>query len=224
MSRRPLHRQVQDAIRDYIVSHQLAPGDRLPPEGELATLLGISRNSVREGVKALEVQGVVEARVGAGLFVRSFSFDPILESLPYSMLVDLESVGHLLSLREVLDLGVADRLVTSATGDQVETLRSILDKWREEAGQGTYPAHLDREFHQVLYSTLDNPLLSRLAGLFWDTFRRVADTADVPDVADPAHTLALHEEILRAVEAGDVALLRTAVSDHYPGVWSELLG
>ena len=106
VTRTPVHRQVQEAIRQFILENDLQPGSQLPPEGQLANLFGVSRNSVREGVKALEVQGVVEVRVGAGLFVQEFSFEPILETLPYGLLVDMGSIKHLLHLREVLDLSL----------------------------------------------------------------------------------------------------------------------
>ena len=218
-----MHRQVQESIKTHIVDHGLAPGDQLPPEGRLSELLGISRNSVREGVKALEVQGIIEARVGAGLFVRPFSFDPILESLRYGLLVDLESVHHLLGLREVLDRGVIGQLIEAATPDQVSTLTSILDQWRASAHEGVYEAQLDREFHQALYGELDNPLLMRVAGLFWDALHHVRDRADFPHVENPVETLRLHEEILEALRSADEARMRQAIDNHYPGIWSGLL-
>jgi len=222
VTRQPLHRQVQEAIKSYIVDNNLAAGDQLPPEGQLAELLGISRNSVREGVKALEVQGIIEARVGAGLFVRSFSFDPILENLPYSLLVDFESVTHLLHLREVLDLGASDQLIQHVTSGQLAALDSILDEWRIAAGDGLYPAELDRDFHQQMYAEMGNPLLGKLAGLFWDVFQQVNDRSDIPDMSDPAETLRLHEEILNALRAQNAAGLREAIGHHYPGIWSKL--
>ncbi len=223
VNRQPLHRQVQEAIKAYIVDNNLTPGDQLPPEGRLAQSLGVSRNSVREGVKALEVQGIIEARVGAGLFVRSFSFDPILESLPYGMLVDLESVRHLLHLRQVLDLGVIEHLIQAATPVQVANLDSILDEWRVWAERGVYQAQLDRDFHQSLYAELSNPLLAGLAGLFWDAFQQITDRTDLPDVSDPVQALRPHEEILEALRSGDATALRTAIGNHYPGIWSGLL-
>ena len=189
----------------------------------MAELLGVSRNSVREGVKALEVQGVIEARVGAGLFVRSFSFDPILETLPYSLLVELESVNHLLHLREVLDRGAVEQLVSVADDNQLAALESILDEWKSAALRGFYDPQLDRRFHQALYSSLDNPLLSQIAGLFWDTMQRVTKQAEFPHVENPLETLGLHSEMVEALRDGDEARMRTAVNDHYPGIWSPLL-
>lgn len=223
--RLPLHRQVQDAIRDFILSNDLAPGDGLPSEGQLAELLGVSRNSVREGVKALEVQGVIEARVGSGLFVRSFSFDPILDGLPYGLLVDLDTVGHLLHLREVLDLGASNQIVGAVAEEQLAVLSATLEQWAEAAAAGEYPAELDRRFHAQLYGELDNPLLQKLSNLFWDAFQHVSNNAtipDLPDMRDPGQTLELHRDIYEALADRDADRLRSAISAHYPGIWSAL--
>jgi DNA-binding FadR family transcriptional regulator len=222
VKRQPLHRQVQEAIKSYILTNELSPGDQLPAEGQLSELLGISRNSVREGVKALEVQGIVEARVGAGLFVSSFSFDPILDNLPYSLLLDYESVSHLLHLREILDLGAVDQIIQHVTPDQLAALGATVDQWQTAASQGMYPAELDREFHQQLYSELDNPLLQKLSSLFWDVVQRANEGAKFPDQQEPTGTLHLHEQILEALRSRDPAALRDAIGHHYPGIWSRL--
>ncbi len=223
MIRKPVHKQVQDAIRTHIIENGLNAGDQLPPEGQLAKILGVSRNSVREGVKALEVQGVVEARVGAGLFVLPFSFDPILETLPYGLLSDLESVGHLLHLREVLDRGIVEQVIAAVDDKQLAALDSILDEWRLAASKGMYHVNLDREFHQALYSSLDNPLLSRLAGLFWDTMQGVADQSTFPHVENPIETHDLHRDMVEALRARNPIDLRKAINRHYPGIWSSIL-
>ena len=224
VKRQPLHRQVQEAIKSYILTNELSPGDQLPAEGQLSELLGISRNSVREGVKALEVQGIVEARVGAGLFVSAFSFDPILDNLPYSLLVGFESVSHLLHLREVLDLGAVDQMTRHVTPNQLATLDAILDQWRFDAGRDVYPAELDREFRLQLYSEIDNPLLQKLSSLFWDVVQRANEWTSVPDQIGPTEALHLHEQILEALRGRDRAALRDAIGHHYPGIWSKLDG
>ncbi len=79
---------VQHYIRDYIVEHKLHPGDQLPPEGDIAETLEVSRVSVRESVKILQALGIVEVRHGNGLFVRGLNFDALLEISPtaYSLI------------------------------------------------------------------------------------------------------------------------------------------
>src|SRR6195952_121448 len=96
---RPLfYRIVQDALKNYILEKNLKPGDPLPAETELARQLGISRNSLREAAKALESVGILETRQGSGLFVREFSFEPLLENMSYGLLFDLRQLAELLQV------------------------------------------------------------------------------------------------------------------------------
>ena len=224
VARTPVHRQVQEAIRQFILDNDLQPGSQLPPEGQLANLFGVSRNSVREGVKALEVQGVVEVRVGAGLFVQEFSFEPILETLPYGLLVDMSSIKHLLHLREVLDRGVVGLLIANSCEEQVQSLEEILGEWEIIASEGGYDPLLDRRFHQCLYSGLDNPLLSKIAGLFWDTLHRALGATEFAHVEDPVETVELHRNMLDAMRLQDATAMTAAIDTHYPGIWSHLYG
>ena len=73
-----LHVSVQESLRSYIAENHLEAGAPLPAEGDLAQQLGVSRNSVRESIKALESVGVLEVRRGSGVFVKAFSFEPLL--------------------------------------------------------------------------------------------------------------------------------------------------
>src|SRR6266567_958567 len=93
-----LYQAVQEEIKSYILKHRLVPGDAIPTEHELAQQLDISRNSVREAVKSLEALGILESRAGSGLYVRSFSFDSILNNLPYGLLFDLKVLMDLVEV------------------------------------------------------------------------------------------------------------------------------
>src|ERR1700720_51283 len=92
LKRTPLLHQIQEEIKSYVIRNNLKPGDALPSEGDLARQLGIGRNSVREAVKSLEVLGILEARAGSGLFVKAFTFDAIINNLPYGLLSEVKTV------------------------------------------------------------------------------------------------------------------------------------
>jgi len=87
---------VQASLRSYILENQLPSGAPLPPENELARRLGVSRSAVREAVKGLESLGLIEIRHGSGLFVGSFSFEPLLNNLPYTLVSNLKELSDLL--------------------------------------------------------------------------------------------------------------------------------
>ena len=98
------YRAVQDELRSYIIDNQMQPGDRLPSETALAGRLGVSRNVVREAIKGLEALGLVEVRVGLGVFVKAADLDDFLTNFAYGLLFDGQSVLELYEIRQRLEL------------------------------------------------------------------------------------------------------------------------
>ena len=123
-----LHVSVQDSLKQFIGDNGLVGGDALPPEGALARELGVGRNSVREAIKALESVGVLETRRGIGVFVRDFSFDPLLEHLPYGIGRELRDVEDVLEIRRTLELGLIEKAVAAIGPEDLAALRAVLDE------------------------------------------------------------------------------------------------
>jgi DNA-binding FadR family transcriptional regulator len=219
LSERRLHDATQRAIKDYILRHELTAGAALPPEGRLAQDLGISRTSVREAVKALESLGILETRRGVGLFVRSFSFDPIVDNLGYGLLFDRHTLAELLSVRKALEAGFIEDVAARATPNQVRVLRSIVDRMGERAAAARLPdfSEEDRFFHRTLYVGLGNELLLKLLDVFWTVYRRLRDQAHV-EAIDPVGTWENHRRIVEALESHDAPGARAALLGHFAGV------
>jgi DNA-binding FadR family transcriptional regulator len=216
-----LHWSIQDTIKTYIRENDLRAGDPLPPETELARQLGISRNSVREAVKALETLGILETRRGNGVYVAEFSFEPLLEHLPYGLVSDLGKLGELFEVRGVLEMGMIERAVASMTEEHLEGLQHIVERMREKAEQGKTFAAEDREFHRVLLEPLGNETTIRLLDIFWLVFRNASEKANITDL-DPMRTYRAHRAIVEALVARDVGLVRQALDDHYAGLRERL--
>jgi DNA-binding FadR family transcriptional regulator len=215
LKRTPLLYQVQEEIKSYIIRYELKPGDALPSEGDLARQLAISRNSVREAVKSLEVLGIVEARPGSGLFVKGFSFDSIIDNLPYGLLFDLKSVRDVLEVRAHLEFGMVDRVVQEVTPEQLDLVRGTLARMRVEADAGRYSGDDDRAFHEALYRNVDNPILLKVLDVFWLVVERARRLSQVVDPADPLETCRSHERLLAALENRSAEEMRGAFEHHY---------
>jgi DNA-binding FadR family transcriptional regulator len=213
-----LYQAVQDEVKSYILQNDLKAGDPLPPETELAQQLDVSRNSVREAVKALEALGILETRQGTGLFVRHFSFDPILDNLAYGMLFDLSNLSDVLEVRCQLELGMVEKVVNKATADQIQRLREILDEMRVSAEHGIYSADADRAFHQHLYDNIKNRLLWRILDIFWEVQRHAIQYRAMPGPTDPMESYQVHIPIMDALEAGNAEAMRAAIASHYQGI------
>ncbi|TWD84627.1 GntR family transcriptional regulator [Kribbella amoyensis] len=218
-ARAPLHQVVQHEIRNFIIKERLRPGDPLKSEAELARLFGVSRNSVREAVKALESTGVLETRRGSGVYVRDFSFDPLLDHLPYGLMQGKQALRELAALRKTLETALITDAMDAMTPASVSALRETLEEMRALAEQGEGFAEQDRMFHQLLFRDLGNTMLLRLFDLFWLAFHAAVPPARGRTPMDAYHG---HATVLDAILTGDPDQARAAIRDHYIGIESKL--
>ena len=211
----------QESIKNYILENGLRPGDPLPPETQLARQLGISRNSVREAVKALESLGILETRPGSGLFVCDFSFEPLLDNLAYGMMSDLQELADLLEVRRVLETGMIVSAMEGLADGRIDALVRLTGEMRLLAEQGAISPAADRKFHNTLFAHMGNKALLKVLDVFWLAFRKASDHADLKD-PDPMSTYLDHVAIVDAVTARDVKKTRVALDRHYAGIEGRL--
>ncbi len=218
-----LYQAVQEEIKSYIIEHSLMPGDALPPETELAGQLGVSRNSVREAVKSLETLGIVEARTGAGLFVRDFSFDPLLKNLAYGLMFDLQDLADILEIRFHIEHSMIDQAVATVTPEQLDELRAILVRMKHSAEQGMLAPEEDRLFHGALWNNVRNRSVGKIVDIFWMTFAQARQRTLVPaNPADDIEVYHWHVAIVDALEERDAEAARTAMVRHYGNIQNVL--
>ncbi|MBM3521781.1 MAG: FadR family transcriptional regulator [Alphaproteobacteria bacterium] len=212
-----LHVSVQDSLKRYIAENALKGGDMLPAEAMLARSLGVSRNSVREAVKALESLGMLETRRGIGVFVRAFSLDALIDNLPYALGQSLRDIEEIIEIRTTLEVALVERAIVRITDEDVAELRAILAEMRARAERGESFAQADQAFHSVLFRGLGNRMLSRMIEVFWLAFRRVAEFIDTEN-PDPMQTFRDHEAIVDAVARRDAPRARERLAQHYQGI------
>ncbi|MFJ8827330.1 FadR/GntR family transcriptional regulator [Streptomyces sp. NPDC102467] len=216
-------RDLQEQIKKLIVDRRLPPGAPLPTEPELMGMLGVSRNSVREALKALQAMGIVEIRHGFGTYVGPMSMAPMVEGLTFRTVAGHyrgeDSLLQLLELREAVETGLVARLAGRVPDADLAELGSLVRQMEKEAAapDGTVAAATDRAFHATLYQCLGNPLLVEVMEAFWEAFHRVrTDLVDVPQ--DPDVTCRQHREILDAVRSGEVIRAERAIRDHFDNI------
>lgn len=103
VERNPLYKQVLDRIRALVDAGSITPGDRLPPERDLAAQLGISRTSLRQALSALEALGVLEIRHGAGVYVRDTEPDQMTHSLAVVLVEQNRRLPEVMEARMALE-------------------------------------------------------------------------------------------------------------------------
>lgn len=216
-----VHQELQERIKEYIAANRLKPGDALPTEAQLADQMRLSRTVIREALRSLESLGVIYSRRGEGRFVSSFSLDPIVQNLGYSMLSDLEDVREVLEVRERLEIAFLEPVVDAVDDETLAELRELVRRIEEKIARGEEFAEEDRAFHRVLFSPVDNRLLVKLLEIFWDVFRKLRDVT-VHVASDPMQEVVNHARIVDAIEARDVALARSRMRDHFRNIEDRL--
>ena len=212
-----LHVTVQESLKAYIETNQLKAGDPLPPETFLAQQLGVGRNSMREAIKALESLGILETRRGIGVFVKEFSFKPLLDNLAYGLQDSLRDVEELREIRRVLETGLIGKTIEMISAEDVAELRQEAARMKFRAERNESFAREDQRFHQLLFRCQNNRMLSTLIDIFWIAFNKASDFNNL-DNPNPLDTWRDHHEIVEAVANKDVEQARQRLNEHYTGI------
>lgn len=213
-------------IKEMLLAGDLRPGDRLPPEKELSEKLGLSRNSLREAVKALELINVLDVRRGDGTYVTSLEPRLLLEAIGF--VVDLHtdaSVLKLFEVRRILEPAAAALATRNAGEDDIARLRRMVD----EVDPGTSVEELvshDIEFHGLIGELSQNAYLSSILDNLSSSTLRARIWRGLTQENAVARTLAEHAAIVDAMADGDPDLARSLVTVHISGVerWLERAG
>jgi len=214
-------------IKEMITRGELGPGDRLPPEKELSERLGLSRSSMREAVKALEVIRVLDVRRGDGTYVTSLEPRLLLEAISFVIdLHDDDSVLELFAVRRILEPEASARAASRSTPELVAALTAHIDSVDGSTSVEGLVDH-DLEFHRTIAGAADNRYLASLIDSLSSSTVRARIWRGLTQENAVERTLSEHRGIVSALEKGDVDLARALTLVHVSGVeawlreWSE---
>jgi DNA-binding FadR family transcriptional regulator len=209
---RRLYRQIADQIRSLIASGEVAPGARLPAERDLARQLGVSRPSLREALIALEVEGLLEVRVGSGIYVsqaggRGRAAEIAGASGPFEVI----------RARWMIEGECAALAARHGTAAQLRAIRKAHADLKREAKRHHNPLDADRAFHVAIAQATGNSALELVVQTLWDQrvgplYRALETKLEYPAMA--AETIGEHEAVLAAILGRDPAAARGALRRH----------
>ena len=216
---------VKENLKLYFTKNNFKGGDAIPTEAELANSLGVSRTSVREGLKSLETLGIIEVHPGIGRFLKKFNFDSILENLTYSIEMDVRDFRDILEVRIALESAFLADNIDRYTVENMEELEDILSgmqKLDSDGGSEASMIQIHTLFHLALYRDFGNQLLLNLIKIF-STVQRSLTVMNRYHTTDMKDFIQLHEKIIQAIRAGDPQLARNALVNHFKEAqdWSE---
>jgi GntR family transcriptional repressor for pyruvate dehydrogenase complex len=205
-------------IKDMLMRGELKPGDRLPPEKELSERLGLSRSSLRESVKALELIRVLDVRRGDGTYVTSLDAKLLNEAVAF--VADLHqdrSVLEIFEVRRILEPATAALAAGKITAEEITELRSAMDGINESTDVEELVAH-DLEFHGIISRAAGNAYLGSLLEALSSSTVRARIWRGLTQEKAVSHTLSEHAAIADALERRDVELVRALATVHISGV------
>ena len=200
---------------------ELRPGDQLPPERALAEQFQVSRASVREALRSLELLGIVETRAGGGTFVRRTVPEDLARPLS-NLIARGHTVADVIEVRGLLEPAIAAAAAKRITPGELAELRTILDAQRAKIGNGEPYAEEDTRFHELIGHAARNELLTTMLGVIWDVLR--SSREQWLQTNQRAHaSIDAHRRILTALETGDADAAHAAAAEHIRAVGEGIL-
>jgi GntR family transcriptional repressor for pyruvate dehydrogenase complex len=219
----PLQKQqtVAEAIAAEILNllrqKELKPGDKLPPERELAEMLGVSRPSLREALRALSIMKVVEVRQGDGTYVSALNPEELVEHLEFVFLLDDSTMLQLFEARKIVEAGNVALAALRISAEELDALRDCLAQSEQSVDDPERFMQADIELHEIITRAAGNPLLERFMasiGILSRASRR--KTTQLAGVT--RQTVADHRQIVAALAAGDGPAASAAMLKHLENV------
>lgn len=202
---------------EQMILKKLHPGDKLPSERELAETLNVSRSSIRDAIRRLELMGLVEPRQGAGTVVREISADAIMNPLTAVLRHKLELVGELLDFRKMLEPPLAARAAAHATEEELAEMDEILRRQEQKLRAGQLAIEEDSEFHYAIAMASGNTVVLKVIDVLMDLLRDTRERS-LQSQGRPQKSLAGHRRILTAIKRRDGEGAKAAMRRHIEDV------
>ena len=201
--------QLQRMIRDGLIK----PGEKLPPERELAEMLQVSRGSLRDAIRTLELMGLVEPRQGEGTVVCDPSAKSLINPLATVLFRQRELVGDLLEFRRMIEPTLAGRAAQNASDEELVYMEDILRRQKEKVDQGELAIEEDSEFHYAIAQAARNSVVLKVLDAFMDLLRETRERS-LQLEGRLQKSFVGHRRISDAIRKHDVPAAEKAMRQH----------
>jgi len=212
-----LYENAVDQIQTLILNQKYKPGDRLPSERGLAGQFHISRHSLREGLRILDVMGLIEIKVGDGIYVKEVDFLPYIESLNFSigsrLQIERDTFVKLWGARKILEVGMVELAVKQTTEPFLKSLWCCIEEMKKNIDHQDAFISAGIRFHRLIAEMAQNEILI----LIWDMLSNLMrkSQSKIYRVSwSPQSGLHAHKRIYLALKAKDSRKAVEAMKHH----------
>ena len=208
-----VYEEVVAQLERLILDGTLRPGDKLPPERELAERFDVSRSAVREAIRALELKGFVEPRPGEGTLVRIPTIESLLNPLASLLGRKHDLVAELLEVREMIEPAVAARAARNAGPEDLARMEDILNRQKEKVSRHELAIEEDSEFHYTIARATKNSVILKVLDMMMDILRESRERS-LQVEGRREKSLAGHRRIFNAIKRRDAEAAEAAMRQH----------
>jgi GntR family transcriptional regulator, transcriptional repressor for pyruvate dehydrogenase complex len=202
---------------ERLILKKLRPGDKLPSERELAETLRVSRGSIRDAIRGLELMGMVEPRQGTGTIVKEISADSVVNPFANALRRRKELIGELIDFRKMLEPPLAARAAAHASPEEITEMEEILRRQQEKQSQGDAAVDEDTEFHYSIALASDNSVVLKVIDILMEQLRDTR-ARSLQVAGRPQKSLSGHRRILAAIKRRDTEAANAAMFRHLKDV------
>jgi GntR family transcriptional repressor for pyruvate dehydrogenase complex len=215
--------EIVKQVKETLFAGKLQAGDRLPTERELAEKFETSRASVREALRTLEQEGMVNIKKGAsgGIFIADLNHGPVTKSFQTLLYFKKITIHNIAEARLIFEPEAARLAAERATAGDLQELAEVIEEMSKSVKARALPSSFDLRFHQIIARAADNPILEMLA----ESMLAVASktiTELHPSVDTLRHVLTSHRKVFEAIRRRDGKLAYRVMRDHIIDVQSRL--
>jgi len=217
-----IHEEVVNQIYQMIRDGRFKAGDQLPSERELAETFKISRTSVREALRALETQGLIISRTGMGNFIADLPIESLVAPLARLLVEEKSALADIFELRKLIEPQIASLAAERATAREIDRMKRLLDKQKEQVDAGATGVDADTEFHFAIGRATQNHAIEKLVSGLLDVLSHSREES-LQTSARRQASIDSHRAIVAAIEKHDQAQAREAMRYHIEQVEHSVL-
>lgn len=199
-----LYCEAETRIKEYIFTNKLKAGDKLPSERTFAQMYHVGRNIIREALKLLSEERVIEIRERSGAYVLDNSDAKVISSIKEEFMSDAADLKGVLEVRKVLEPFVIRKCIDNISNAQLEKLEDLQDKMKNAESAAEF-AELNIEFHETIAESTGNPALKTVMCMLYNVLGEKIFHLPYADPASNSETIEEHEMIIRYIKAKDTA-------------------
>jgi GntR family transcriptional repressor for pyruvate dehydrogenase complex len=217
-----IYEEVVSQIHELIRDGKFKPGDQLPAERELSETFKVSRTSVREALRALETQGLIVSKTGMGTFVADLPIENLVAPLARLLIEEKTALADVFELRKLIEPQIASLAAERATARDVERMKKLLHKQREQVERGATGVEADSELHFAIGQATQNQAVKKLVSGLLDVLSKSREESLQTETRRKA-SIESHRAIVAAIESHDQAQARDAMRYHIEQVERSVL-